>query len=106
MSAVYLGLLIGSAGCLAIIDRRWRLFLWQAPRRAVLVLAIGLAFFLAWDVVGILLGVFMRADNEISTGLVIAPHLPVEELVFLLFLSYVTMVLYTGALRVAERRRA
>ncbi|WP_395244758.1 lycopene cyclase domain-containing protein [Agromyces sp. MMS24-K17] len=106
MSLVYLALLVGSAGCLALVDHRFRLFLWRAPKRAAVVLAIGVAFFLVWDLVGIAFGVFVRGDNAISTGLLLAPHLPVEELVFLLFLSYVTMVLYTGALRLAERRRA
>jgi hypothetical protein len=37
------------------------------------------------------------------TGLMLAPELPLEELVFLLFLCELTMVLVLGAQRVLDR---
>jgi lycopene cyclase domain-containing protein len=98
MSFVYLAALLVSIGCMVLLDRRFRLFFWRAPGRAAAVLGAGVAFFLAWDVAGITLGIFFREVNEISTGIVLAPHLPVEEVVFLAFLCYLTMVLYTGCL--------
>ena len=67
-------------------------------------LVAGLVFFLAWDLAGIALGIFFRAENPVSTGIVLAPELPLEELVFLTFLCYLTLVLYTATLRVIESR--
>jgi lycopene cyclase domain-containing protein len=98
MSFVYLAALLVSIGCMVLLDRRFRLFFWRAPGRAAAVLAIGVAFLLAWDVAGITLGIFFREVNSISTGWLVAPHLPVEEIVFLTFLGYLTMILYRGCL--------
>jgi lycopene cyclase domain-containing protein len=98
MSGIYLGALLISIGCMVLLDRRFTLFFWRAPGRAAAVLAIGVAFFLAWDVAGISLGIFFREVNDISTGVLVAPHLPIEEVVFLAFLSYLTMILYSGCL--------
>ncbi|WP_295010362.1 lycopene cyclase domain-containing protein [uncultured Microbacterium sp.] len=104
MNILYLGLLLVSILCVGLVDARWRLFLWADPRRALLVLAVGLAFLLLWDGVGIATGIFSREGNPISTGILLAPHLPVEEPVFLLFLVQVTMVLYTGSRRILQTR--
>ena len=71
---------------------------------ALIVLAVGLAYFLAWDVWGIVAGVFLHRESPYMTGLLVAPQLPVEEVFFLLFLSYLTMVLFTGAVRILEHR--
>ena len=60
-------------------------------------MAIGLVFFLVWDLSGIGLGIFFRGETSFMTGLVIAPELPVEELFFLALLCYLTMNLF-GAL--------
>ncbi|QEO14330.1 lycopene cyclase domain-containing protein [Agromyces intestinalis] len=106
MSVVYLSALAVSLAGVATVDARFRLFVWRAPRRAAAVLGITLAFLLGWDAAGIALGVFFRVDNAISTGIVLAPELPLEEPVFLLFLAYLAMVLYTGALRLLAARRA
>ena len=88
------------------LDLRHRLFLGRAPGPALLVLAIGLVFFLAWDLFGIGLGIFFRAETEFMTGILLAPELPLEEPVFLLFLCELTMVLVCGAERWLARGRA
>ncbi|WP_127791975.1 lycopene cyclase domain-containing protein [Agromyces sp. LHK192] len=100
MTLLYLALLLASIGCMVLLDRRFTLFLWRAPRRAAATLAIGLAFLVCWDLAGIAMGIFLHTPNEITTGLMLAPHLPLEEVVFLLFLCYLSMVLYEGSLRV------
>jgi lycopene cyclase domain-containing protein len=105
MSFVYLAALLVSIGCMVLLDRRFRLFFWRAPGRAAAVLATGTAFFLVWDLAGIGLGIFFREVNTISTGLLLAPHLPVEEVVFLVFLCYLTMVSYSGCLALRSHRR-
>lgn len=104
MSVVYLAALLVSLGCILLIDMRFRLFLWRAPRRALLVLAAGVAFLLAWDLAGIGLGIFFRAETRYMTGILIAPELPLEEPVFLLFLCQLTMVMVCGAQRLLGGR--
>ncbi|MDN3310086.1 lycopene cyclase domain-containing protein [Microbacterium oryzae] len=103
MNLVYLAALLVSFACVLVVDRRFRLFLWRAPRTALAVLAVGLVFFLAWDAAGIALGVFFRAETTFMTGIVLAPELPLEEPVFLLFLCELTMVLFCGAERLLAR---
>lgn len=107
MSLAYLAILAGGLACMALLDVRFRLvFAAGRAGRAALVVVLGLAFFLAWDLAGIGLGIFHRGENPVSTGVLLAPELPLEELVFLAFLCYLTLVLYTGALRVIAVRDA
>lgn len=105
MGIVYLLALLGSLGCLLLVDRRFRLFFWRDARSACAVTLIGLVFFLVWDLAGISLGIFLRGDSPLATGILLAPELPIEEPVFLVFLVVCTMVLYTGAERLLARRR-
>lgn len=102
MGLVYLGGLLLSLAAMLAVDWRLRLFLFHSPLRAALVLACGLVFFLAWDIAGIGLGIFYRAETAIMTGILLAPDLPLEEAFFLTFLCYLTMVLFTISLRWAE----
>lgn len=97
-----LALLASLAGTLAI-DHRWRLFVFDRPRPASLVLAIGVAFFTAWDLLGIGLGLFVRGGGPYLSGVELAPHLPLEELFFLLLLCESAMVAWVAAHRVAGR---
>ncbi|WP_167041323.1 lycopene cyclase domain-containing protein [Salinibacterium sp. ZJ454] len=108
MSAIYLLTLLAVLGCMVLFDRRFTLFFWRDPVRAALVTGAGLAFFLLWDVLGISLGIFFRAESAIMTGILLAPELPVEEVLFLIFLCYLTMVLLLGSERMfaASRRVA
>lgn len=106
MGLLHLALLLASIGCVALVDRRFRLFVWADPWRAVLIVVVCTLFLLAWDVAGIAAGVFRRDANAISTGILLAPHLPIEEPVFLVFLVQVTMTVYTGASRVLRDRQA
>lgn len=104
MSVLYLATLLLVIGCMALIDHRYRLFFWRDARRAAIVLVAGVAFFLAWDLFGIGLGIFFRGETAIMTGILLAPELPLEEPLFLAFLCYLTMVLITGIERVLSKR--
>jgi lycopene cyclase domain-containing protein len=106
MTFLHLGLLLASIVCIALVDARYRLFFWRAPLRATVVVALGVAMLLVWDLWGISLGIFFREPNAYSTGLLIAPHLPIEEPVFLAFLCQLAMVGYTGLLRLLAHRSA
>lgn len=107
MGVVYLAALLVTLGCMLLLDWRFRLFFWRDAIAATAVTLVGLAFFLVWDVAGIAGGIFFRGEGVIATGILLAPELPIEEPVFLVFLVVCTMVVYTGAVRVlaAARRR-
>jgi len=105
MGAVYLTALLISLGCMLLLDWRFRLFFWRDAVSASVVTAVGFVFFLLWDVAGIANGIFLRGDAAIATGVVLAPELPIEEPVFLLFLVVCTMVIYTGSARLLTHRR-
>jgi len=79
---------------MVMLDRRFQLFFWSDWLRAATVLAVGVVFFLVWDVAGIGLGIFFRGETDFMTGLQLAPELPLEELFFLTLLCYLTMNLY------------
>jgi len=101
---IYLLAILISAGGIAAIDARWKLAAWRSPSRTAAAVAIGLAFFLAWDAVGIATGVFVKGDSPLFTGVDVAPELPLEEIFFLAFLCYLGLVVWAAALRVLEQR--
>ena len=93
---------------MVVLDLRFKLFFAVAPLRAAIVLAVGVAFFLAWDVAGITLGIFFRGNPGLLTGVLLAPELPLEELFFLVLLCYTVMNSYaflSRALSSARLRR-
>lgn len=102
---VYLGALLLGIACMLLLDFRFRLFFWHRPAAAAVVTVVGVAFLLLWDLAGIGLGIFLRGDGTIATGILLAPELPIEEPVFLVFLVLCTMVVYTGAIRLLARGR-
>ncbi|SEA72067.1 lycopene cyclase domain-containing protein [Leifsonia sp. 21MFCrub1.1] len=105
MTFLYLGCLLISLAAMVLLDARFRLVFWRDARRAAIGLGLGLAFFLAWDAAGILLGVFARGESPLMTGVELAPELPLEEVFFLLFLCYLTLVAVFGARAVLDARR-
>lgn len=111
MSLLYLAALLISGGCMLLVDFRYRIFVFRAPLRALAVVAAGTLFFLLWDVVAIQLGIFLHGatgaeESQWMTGIMLGPELPLEEVVFLMFLCHVTMVLVLGAQRLLDRRKA
>lgn len=99
----YLLSILLSIGAMMLIDHRFSLFVFRAPRRALRVLGTGTAAFLVWDVICIQLGIFGRGSGPFLTGWEIIPHLTVEEPFFLWFLCHFTMIVFTGAQRILER---
>lgn len=105
MGVLYLLSLLGGIACMLLLDFRFRLFFWHDARSAAIVSLIGLVVLLAWDFAGIGLGIFLRGEGEIATGILLAPELPIEEPVFLIFLVLCTMVAYTGIAQILSQRR-
>lgn len=104
MSLAYAGALLVSIGGMVVLDHRHRLFFFADARRAAVVLAVGVTFLAAWDLVGVALGIFFRGTTPFMTGLLLAPEFPVEELGFLTLLCYLTMNLYVAFSRRLARR--
>ena len=104
MRGSYLVALLLSLAGVALLDARHRLFVWAVPRRAAIVLTIGVTLFLLWDAAAIARGFFERGRGGALVGVEVAPHLPVEELVFVTFFSYLTMVVFTATHRLVTRR--
>lgn len=105
MAGLYLiALLVSWAGML-ILDARFRLALWAMPGRTAIAVIAGTAFFLAWDAVGIATGVFVKGESPLLLGIDLAPHLPVEEPIFLGFLCYLALVVHAAMVRILHARR-
>lgn len=91
---LYLIALIGSIVGLGLIDFRHDLALKRYPLPTLLSIGIGVLVFLVWDLVGIHFGIFFRGDAEHLTGITLAPELPLEEVFFLILLSYNALLAY------------
>lgn len=100
MGYLYLLALLAGIGCMLLLDHRFRLFFWRDPAVAMLITVVGTGLFLVWDIAGIAAGVFFRGDGTIATGILLAPELPLEEPIFLIFLVLCTMVVFTGTTRI------
>ena len=95
MSLVYLFALFGAILGTGLLDWRHKLALFGgAPGRTSVIVGVGVAFFLLWDVVGIAEGVFFRGSGPWMTGVLLGPELPLEELFFLILLCYSTLIAY------------
>lgn len=100
MTFAYLTALTLSLVGLGLIDRRHRLALFAGEvRRTLITVAVGVGFFLYWDVVGIAQGVFFRGAGPYQTGVLIGEELPLEEVFFLTLLCYVLLLSYLGVTR-------
>ncbi|WP_449282991.1 lycopene cyclase domain-containing protein [Leucobacter sp.] len=103
ISLVYPASLLAGIGCMLLLDWRFRLFFWRDAAAAALVTLAGTAFLLLWDAAGIASGIFLHGPGAIASGVLLAPEMPLEEPVFLVFLVLCTMVLYTGSERLLGR---
>ncbi|KTR87408.1 lycopene cyclase [Microbacterium testaceum] len=104
MPGIYLGAILFSLAGMIAIDLKFSLALRVAPMRTCAAVLIGTAFFLVWDAVGIVTGVFVKGESPLFVGVELAPHLPLEEVFFLLFLSYLAIVMYAVFQRRARAR--
>ena len=94
LSLVYLGALLFSIAGMTILDWRYKLAYFVKPRTTALTLTIGVLTFIIWDILGISLGVFFSGESPYMSGLFLWPDFPIEELFFLYFLCYFTLIMY------------
>ncbi len=106
MSFLYLGALLISLAGIGLLDFRHKLaFFGGAVVRSSVIMVVSVSFFLVWDVVGIATGVFFRGGGPWMTGVLLGPELPLEELFFLMVLTYSTLVSYLWAGKALGARR-
>lgn len=79
---------------LALLDWRHKLALFVAPRATVITVFLTVSFFLCWDVIGILLRIFSTNQKYVSGLHMYSRDLPIEEVGFLIMLSYVVLLCY------------
>jgi lycopene cyclase domain-containing protein len=91
---LYLSALIFSILGLGLLDFKHDLALKRFPIPTLLSVGIAVAVFLVWDLVGIHFGIFFRGDAPHLTGITLAPELPLEEVFFLILLSYNALLAY------------
>ncbi|WAC67111.1 lycopene cyclase domain-containing protein [Agrococcus sp. SL85] len=107
MSLVYLGAILVSALGVGAIDARWRLALFRDAPRAIGAVLLTALLLLVLDLSAIATGNFRLGESPWMTSIEVLPHLPIEELAFITFLAYVSLVAIAGAERLlAARRRA
>ncbi|MBF0581461.1 MULTISPECIES: lycopene cyclase domain-containing protein [Corynebacterium] len=97
MTIIYLAFLLLTLVCMVICDHRWKLAFFLDATRASLISIVTVGLLLVWDALGILNGVFYRGDSPYMLGIELAPEMPLEEPVFLFFLTYLTLNLTSGS---------
>lgn len=99
MRFIYLACLIVSFAGMVVLDKKYCLAYFLDSRRTVLTIVISTLLFVIWDIFGIGLGIFYSGHSPYMSGVYLWPDFPVEELLFLAFLSYITLISYRGAER-------
>lgn len=94
MSWLYLISLLVATGSMILIDKRYQLVFFKDAQAGAVTILVGLILFILWDILGIYLGIFFSGHSEYMSGLYVYPELPVEELFFLFFLCYITLIIY------------
>ncbi|GAB2500261.1 hypothetical protein CATRI_02900 [Corynebacterium atrinae] len=104
MSFAYLVILLLTIGCMILCDWRWKLTFFADARRATIICVAMVALFLVWDALGIISGSFFRGASDYMLGVELAPEMPLEEPIFLFFLTYLTLNLTSGVRLVLHTR--
>lgn len=99
MSLMYALALTVSIIGMVLLDRRYKLAFYDAPRRTAIVMAAAMAVFTVWDLAGISLGIFRKGASELMLDVELFPEFPVEELLFLFLLCYLSLLGYLYARR-------
>ena len=102
MQWFYLAGLVIAISCLVAIDYRFKLALFYQWQRTAMTLLISIWLFVVWDIFGIKLGIFFHGNSQFSLPIRIIPEFPLEELFFLLLLTYATLLIY----RFVQKERA
>lgn len=93
MRGLYLVALVISIVGLGTLDYKYKLAFFTDAKRTLKVVGVSVGIFMVWDVLGILLKIFFIGVNPYLLGLRIG-QFPLEELFFLILLTYCSLVTY------------
>ena len=99
----YLTVLLASLLAMLVLDWRYCLAYFVNRRRTSITIITSATPFIVWDLLGIGLGIFFSGHSKYMSGIYLAPEFPLEELFFLVFLCYFTLILYRGIGRIWPR---
>ena len=99
----YLLLLLMAIGCLGLLDRRFKLAYFYDRKRTVMTLMGAVLVFIAWDVLGIHLEIFRIGTSPYISGVQLGREFPLEEVFFLVLLTYNALLLWRAGDRLWPR---
>lgn len=102
MSFLYLAALLFSLAGLTTLDFKFKLALGKNLGYICFIL-IPTAFFLVWDIAGINNGIFFRGDADHILGIQVYKEMPLEEIFFLILLSYSALLLLKASMRIIDK---
>ena len=101
VSFLYLAALLFSIAGLTTLDFKFKLALGKSLGYLCFILFPTL-FFLVWDIAGINSGIFFRGGAEHVLGVQIYEQMPLEEILFLILLSYSALLLLKVSMRLGS----
>ncbi len=101
----YVIILILSIGGLLLADRRLRLAFWHNKIASTKAVGYTMLLLLIFDVAGVINKIFSTNQDYVVRINIISPNIPIEEIIFLFMLCYVTLILYqlVGRLEVLKQ---
>ena len=94
MNYSYLIALLVSFVGMIVVDKRFALAYFYDRRATLLSVIVGVAVFILWDIIGIVRGIFFSGQSPYMSGIYLGPEFPIEEIIFLTFLCYFTLIMY------------
>jgi lycopene cyclase domain-containing protein len=94
MQWLYFLALIVSISGLVFVDWRHKVAFFYQARRTAITIGSAMILFIIWDLLGIHIGIFYSGHSPFALPFMIAPEFPIEELLFLFLLCYVTLLAY------------
>lgn len=99
----YLGILcLGILG-LIILDYKYKLAFFCDPKSSIFAILPVMLLLLLADMVGVAQNIFFTYTDYVSNWYIASQNLPVEELIFLLLLCYITLIVYRIANRLVKK---
>lgn len=90
----YISILLFSLCGICLADWQYKLAFWYDWRSSAKSIGFVIALLLLFDIAGIQQQIFSTNQSYVVGIYIMTPNLPIEELLFLFLLCYVTLILY------------
>lgn len=103
----YICILVFSIAGLVLADWRYKLAFWHDKVASTKAIGFTMLLLLIFDIAGVVNNIFYTNQDYVVRLNVFSPNLPVEEILFLFMLCYVTLILYRiiGKVEILKRVR-